>query len=370
MLDGWLNWWWISVAVTVVAGLLLARPIAIHRRRAHAEHDCPKGEMYHLDAAGALTLRAVLARMRSSVKELDRVALRQRLQAVRSALDTLFLDIPIASRCVTVDAAGVAAEWVVAKGANPDWRMLYIHGGAFCSGSPLSHRTLTNRLSEITGCAVLAIDYRLLPEHPLMAAIVDCRSAYDWLLAHSCEGHSAAAQRLYIAGDSAGGNLTLSLLQWLRDTGRRLPDAAIALSPITDAALLSASIQYNYKSDHVLRPLFSLLKRIPWPLYWFATLLATRMSTSNPLLSPLLGRLDGLPPTLVQVSDSEMLLDDARRYVNKATAAGSPVSLQCWEGMPHVWQIFHPTLPSATRALDEIGHFCAQYPGSPRGALD
>jgi len=73
-LDGWLNWWWISVAVTVVAGLLLARPIAIHRRRAHAEHDCPKGEMYHLDAAGALTLRAVLARMRSSVKELDRVA--------------------------------------------------------------------------------------------------------------------------------------------------------------------------------------------------------------------------------------------------------------------------------------------------------
>jgi acetyl esterase/lipase len=269
-----------------------------------------------------------------------------------------------------VDAAGVSAEWVVANGTNPDWRMLYIHGGAFCSGSPLSHRTLTNRLSEVTGCAVLAIDYRLFPEHRLMAAILDCRTAYDWLLAHSCEGNLAPAQRLYVAGDSAGGNLTLSLLQWLRDSGRRLPDAAVALSPITDAGLLSASIQYNYKSDPVLRPLFSLLKRIPWPLYWFMTLLATRMSTSNPLLSPLLGRLEGLPPTLVQVSDSEMLLDDGRRYVNKATVAGSLASLQCWEGMPHVWQIFHPTLPSATRALDEIGRFCAQYPGSSRGAPD
>ena len=363
-----LSGWWVAVAV--VAAFLLVRPIAVHRRSAHVEYDCPRGEMYPLDAAGAATLRAILARTRGAVQELNRVPLRQRLQAVRSALDTLFVDVPIASQFETVDAAGVSAEWVVAKGANPDWRMLYIHGGAFCSGSPLSHRTLTNRLSEITGCAVLAIDYRLLPEHRLMAAIVDCRSAYDWLLAHSCEGHSVPAQRLYIAGDSAGGSLSLSLLQWLRDTDRRLPDAAVALSPITDAALLSASIQYNYQSDLVLRPLFSVLKRIPWSLYWFAILLATRMSISNPLLSPLMGRLDGLPPTLIQVSDSEMLLDDARRYVNKATAAGSPASLQCWEGMPHVWQIFHPTLPSATRALDEIGHFCAQHPGSPRGALD
>lgn len=318
--------------------------------------------MYHLDAAGAVALRAVLARTRGALKELNRVPMQQRLQAMRSALDTLFLNMPIASQCQTVNAAGVSAEWVVAKGTNPEWRMLYIHGGAFCSGSPLSHRTLTNRLSETTGCAVLAIDYRLLPEHQLMAAIVDCRTAYDWLLAHSCEGHLAPAQRLYIAGDSAGGNLSLSLLQWLRDTDRRLPDAAIALSPITDAALLSASIQYNYQSDFVLRPLFSVLKRIPWSLYWFAILLATRMSVSNPLLSPLMGRLDGLPPTLVQVSDSEMLLDDARRYVNKANAAGSPAWLQCWEGMPHVWQIFHPLLPSATHALDEIGRFCAQYP--------
>tara|TARA_B100000780_G_scaffold193711_1_gene136551 strand:+ start:21131 stop:22231 length:1101 start_codon:yes stop_codon:yes gene_type:complete len=366
MLNGWL----IGVAFAIAAGFLLARPMAVHRRSTQVEHDRPNGQIYHLDPACAVALRSILARTRSSVKTLDRVPLRQRLQAMRSFLDTLFSDIPIASSCATVDAAGVSAEWVVAKGTNPDWRMLYIHGGAFCSGSPLSHRTLTNRLSEVTGCTVLAIDYRLFPEHRLMAAILDCRTAYDWLLAHSCEGRSAPAQRLYIAGDSAGGNLTLSLLQWLRDSGRRLPDAAVALSPITDAALLSASIHYNYKSDPVLRPLFSLLKPIPWPFYWFITLLATRMSTSNPLLSPLLGRLDGLPPTLVQVSDSEMLLDDARRYVNKATAAGFPASLQCWEGMPHVWQIFHPTLPSATRALDEIGRFCAQYPSLPRGAPD
>jgi acetyl esterase/lipase len=233
--------------------------------------------------------------------------------------------------------------------------VLYLHGGAFIAGSPNSHRTLTSRFSAETGTAVLAIDYRLMPENRRARGIDDCKTAYRWILAHGPNG-LAAPRRLYISGDSAGGNLSLVLSGWIRDAGLRAPDAVIALSPLTDSSYSSPSLSRNMKTDTMLGPLFGSLTKIPRPLLAWLYLLETRFRPVSPV-SPLRGDLSKLPPTLIQASAAEMLLDDARRYVNKARAAGSPARLQTWPGLLHVWQIFNPEVPEAMEAFRKIGEF-------------
>ena len=312
---------------------------------------------------------AVVASLGGVKRALQGTPLRERTAVLRRYLDEVFADRTFDARFVPADACGVPAEWVLAPGADPARRTLYIHGGAFMMGSPRSHRTLTTRFSELTGGAVLAIDYRLMPEHPRRACIDDCRTAYRWLLAHGPDG-AAPAQAIFVAGDSAGGNLTLSLLAWTRDTGLRAPDAVVALSPLTDATLASPSVRANVHSDAMLGPLFGKLARVPsWLLLW-AGWLQTRINPSDPLVSPVRGDLSRMPPVLAQASEVEMLRDDARRYVNKARAAGSPVRLQTWNHMVHVWQIFNPELTEAREALAEIGRFIAEAapPGASRRA--
>jgi acetyl esterase/lipase len=257
---------------------------------------------------------------------------------------------------VPVDADGVPAEWVLAPGADPTRRVLYIHGGAFIAGSPNSHRTVTSRFSEIANAAVLAIDYRLMPENPRSSCIEDCKTAYRWIMANGPEGPGIAS-RLYISGDSAGGNLSLVLSQWIRDENLSKPDAVVALSPLTDSTYSGPSIRRNMESDKMLGPMFGALLKIPKSVLAWIFLLENRMRPSNPLVSPVHGNLANLPPTLVQVSEAEMLLDDARRYVNKARSFGSPARLQVWPGLLHVWQIFHPEVPEAREAFDRIGEF-------------
>jgi len=282
--------------------------------------------------------------------------MRQRNAVLRRYMDELFADRVLDVRLQPADCGGVPAEWVLAPGADPQRRLLYIHGGAFMMGSPRSHRTLTSQLSALTGGAVLAIDYRLMPEHPRQAGIDDCRAAYRWLLDHGPDG-LLPARALFVAGDSAGGNLTLSLIQWVRDAGLRAPDAAVALSPLTDATLASPSLRANLHSDAMLGPLFGPMARVPqWLLLWIG-LLQTRIRPCDPRVSPLRGDLTKLPPVLLQASEVEMLFDDSRRYVNRAQAAGSPARLQRWNHMVHVWQIFNPELPEAEEALAEIGKF-------------
>ncbi len=281
---------------------------------------------------------------------------RQRIAVLRRYMDTLFDSDQLTAQFTPVDAAGVPAEWVQASGVDSSRRLLYIHGGAFCMGSPRSHRRLTAKFSELANAAVLAIDYRLMPEHPRLAGIEDCRTAYRWMLDNGPDGASAASA-LFVAGDSAGGNLTLSLLAWIRDQGLRAPNAAVALSPATDGTLGSPSLKSNQPTDPMLGPLFKALTRIPRPLLLWGTWLQTRVRPCDPVVSPVFGDLAGLPPLLVQASEMEMLRDDSRRYVNKALAASSPVTLQTWEHMVHVWQMFHPELPEGRQALAEIGKF-------------
>jgi acetyl esterase/lipase len=345
------------IVIAAVAGGALWAVAAFRLRGADlSAYDKPTGERMSGNAPPSVELGAVVASLGGIRGLLQGVPMRQRNAVLRKYLDSLFAERELGVRFTPADAGGVPAEWVLAPGADAQRRTLYIHGGAFMMGSPRSHRTLTARFSKMTGGAVLAIDYRLMPEHPRRAGIDDCRSAYRWLLANGPEG-AAPAQVVFVAGDSAGGNLTLSLINWVRDQGHRAPDAAVALSPLTDATLASPSLRNNVASDLMLGPLFGKLAKVPnWLLLWLGVL-QTRINPSDPLVSPLRADLSRLPPVLVQASEVEMLYDDARRWVNKAQAAGSPARLQSWNHMVHVWQIFNPEMPEAERALAEIGRF-------------
>lgn len=278
------------------------------------------------------------------------------LKAARKAFDAISDGFEFESDFLPADAGGVPAEWVIADGADTSRRVLYIHGGGFVVGSPKSHRAITSKFARITGCAVLAIDYRLMPEHHYRDCIEDCRTAYRWILENGPDG-PGEIERLYVGGDSAGGNLTLSLAAWIRDRGLRAPEAVVAMSPLTDVTFSGASVVANLDSDIMLKPFLKPLTKLPqfvksWYVFW-----TYRVRPSNPVVSPLLGDLSDLPPTLVQASEAEMLLDDARRYVCKAHASGSPARLQTWSDMVHIWQIFDAVLPQAVEAWDEIDRF-------------
>jgi len=279
-----------------------------------------------------------------------------RLTEARTIVDGISDDRDYISEFFPVDAGGVPAEWVVAPGANPERRVLYIHGGGFIMGSPKSHRTITSKFSEITGCSVLAIDYRLMPKFKHTDCVDDCRAAYQWILDNGPDG-TGKIRQLFIGGDSAGGNLALSLAAWVRDNGLRAPEALIVMSPLTDITFSGASVRENVSTDVMLKPIMKALNRLPqfiksWWVVW-----TYRVRPGNPVASPLLGDLSNLPPTLVQASGTEMLLDDARRYVYKAHASGSPIKLQIWNNVVHVWQIFDPHLPQAGEAWQEVGKF-------------
>lgn len=258
------------------------------------------------------------------------------------------------------DGLSVPGEWTIVKGADPTKRLLYIHGGAFMLGSPISHRPIITNIAKRTGCVVFAPDYRLMPENRRKTSVLDCRAAYQWVLENGPDGPSTT-DKISVAGDSAGGNLTLCLVNWLRDVGHRMPDAVVALSPATDSTASGPSIRGNLKTDHMLRRLATPMLKVPhWLLMWimWAT---TRIIPSSTLISPLHDDLAGLPPTLIHASTAEILYDDAKRYTNKAVAQGSPVKLQSWAHLCHVWQAFDEMLPEATHAFDEIAVFMKQH---------
>ena len=294
-------------------------------------------------------------------QETRRGPLSQRIAAVREGLDSFGGNMErdpdeLGVRLQELDVEGVSAEWVLAPDSDPDRRLLYLHGGAFFVGSRLSHRPLTAELAKRTGLSVLVIDYRLLPEHKRRDGIIDCQNAYRWILKNG-PGAAGAPTEVFVAGDSAGGNLTLMLTWWIRDQQLRQVDGAVALSPATDSTFQSPSLRTNVSTDPMLGPDLGRLMKLPRWLLLGLTAIAARMSPRNPLISPFHADLSKLPPTLVHASECEMLFDDARRYVHKAKSEGSPVLLQTWPGMVHVWQFFHHTLPEASEALDKITEF-------------
>lgn len=310
------------------------------------------------------------AKVLDSVRDLARAVEQERgraqLYRMREAMDSMGEQADLTGVDVTsVTIEGRPAEWVTASGRASVGRLLYIHGGAFTMGSPLSHRTITSELARRTGLSVLAVDYRLMPEHSRMAGIEDCRNAYRWMLNNGPRGTEPAGL-VFVAGDSAGGNLTLTLIAWLRDQVRagegelRQVDGAIALSPLTDATFGSPSMHYNVKTDPLLGAMAKQILQVPRPLMLWLSWLQNRIRPSDPRVSPARGDLSDLPPVLVQASEAEILIDDARRYANKARDAGSPVEIETWHGMVHVWPAFGPGLPETGQAFDRMETFVSR----------
>jgi acetyl esterase/lipase len=254
-----------------------------------------------------------------------------------------------------VDVHGIPAEWVLAKGADPAIRLLYIHGGAFMVGSPKSHRFLSSELSKRTGASVLSIDYRMMPEFKIIHSHEDARTAYEWILLNGPDG-SSEAKSLFVAGDSAGGNLTLAVIAWAKNNGLRAADGAIAFAPLTDASLSSPTWKDNLQTDPFLGPSLGPALKIPGIVRAIFGKIHAGRHNHHPETSPLFGHLGGLPPTLIQVSKHEMLYGDAQRYHNKALAEGGDVTLQVWPRLVHVFQGFSE-LPEAHDALDRAAEF-------------
>ncbi|PSF10720.1 alpha/beta hydrolase [Marinobacter fuscus] len=340
---------WILLAV--IAVIVLAT-LVLFRVQNLSQYD---GQSWRIhEVTPAPSHQEVLERIRDMGRSSKGLKGKARLMALRNHLDSLGATLDIKSQIRAVDCP--KGEWVIAPGADSRRRVLYIHGGAWAAGSPRSHRAITDRFSQLANAAVFAVDYRLMPEHRFMEGLEDCRQAYRWLLENGPDGQQSA-EFMVVAGDSAGGSHTLSLLAWIRDNGLRQADAAIALSPSTDLTLRAPSNRENIPTDPLLGPVFGGLSKIPLPILWWGTLAAFRISPTNPVASPLLGNLHNLPPTLIHASTSEMLLDNAARYAAKAQAADSPVTLHTWQNMVHVWHIFTPLLAEADQAFEDIKTF-------------
>lgn len=243
-----------------------------------------------------------------------------------------------------VDANGVAAEWVTRTGLRvANKTLLYLHGGAYAVGSPELYRVLTWRLAEAACCRVLVIDYRLAPEHPYPAAVEDALSSYRWLLEQGHEGRDIA-----LAGDSAGGNLLLVLLQRLQQEGLPMPAAGICYSPWTDLTASGASVQLNARRDPMLPA---------QGLRHAAESYAPGVDHRQPLLSPLFADMHGWPPLDIHVGSTEILLDDATRLADRVRSAGVHADLRIWPAQPHVFPLFARFLPEGREAIAGSGRF-------------
>lgn len=251
-----------------------------------------------------------------------------------------------------VQVGELACEWLLAEGCNPKRRLLYIHGGSWMAGSSSSHRPLIARLAKLTGCAVLAINYRLAPEFPFPAGLEDAIHAFQWLHSNGPDGESPA-DALFIAGDSAGGNISLATTLALKQGGKVMPNACVVFSPATDLNYERPVVTERAGRDPILAA-----AALP---YIVANYLQERAGPKDPLVSPILGDLSDFPPTLLQVGEAEILFDDGVRFVQAAQAQGSPVELSQWPDMPHVFQGFAPFLPEANQALAEVQAFINRY---------
>jgi acetyl esterase/lipase len=257
---------------------------------------------------------------------------------------------PEGTMVIPVDAGGVRAEWVVADDAAPDRRLLYLHGGGYVFCRPATHRDLAGRLSKAAQVAVLVLDYRLAPEHPYPAAVDDALAALRWIGGNGPDG-PAPASATFVAGDSAGGGLTLATLIGARDGSVRMPDAAVTLSAWADLACTGNTMLTRAAVDPMVTA--AVLQRM----------LREYLQGGNPaqpLASPLYADLRGLPPLLMQVGDAEVLLDDTLGVAEKAKAAGVDVTVEVYPEMIHVFQFFAPVLPEGQQAIDRIGAFLKQ----------
>jgi phosphinothricin tripeptide acetyl hydrolase len=250
------------------------------------------------------------------------------------------------------DADGVKAEWLQFKDRESHTVIFYLHGGGYIIGSPDSHRHMVAAICEAADAAALIVDYRLAPENPFPAAVNDAITAYKWLL-----DQGTSPQQIVIAGDSAGGGLTIATLVSLRDEGIALPAAAVCISPWVDLTNSAESYKTKAESDPMLKKA---------RLDLFAQSYLQGQMPAIPLASPVFADLEGLPPILIQVGTDEVLFDDAKNLEDRARKAGLDVTLQVWDDMIHVWHYFFPVLTDGREAIARIGEFVKAKIGQKR----
>jgi len=287
------------------------------------------------DAIGRVMLVPALRLMRAQMRLIsDPMHLREMAARV-DALGTREKDVRIDG----VMAGTASADWVDVKGLRHDRVVLYLHGGAFIAETPRFHGALLARICREAHARGLMLNYRLSPENPYPAALDDCMAAYRWLLDQGVD-----AGRIIVAGDSAGGNLTLALLLRARDEGLPPPAGAVALSPIADFTFSGDSVRRNDGVDDMFSAdrMGGLV-----PVYLPQPGLRT-----HPHVSPVFGDFAGMPPLLLIVGSTELLLDDSVRVAHRCPSA----QLLVWNAMPHVFPGFD-FLPEAREATQRIGRF-------------
>jgi len=244
----------------------------------------------------------------------------------------------------TLEVSGVPAARLIPDDAINNQVLLYLHGGGYVIGSKESHRKIASRIAVAARCRALIIDYRLAPENKFPAAVEDAVTSYRWLLSKGYD-----SERIVVAGDSAGGGLTVATLVSLRDSGDPLPAAAMLLSPWADLGVTGESIKTAGWRD----PLLCARGLNKW-----AAMYLGRTDSRDPLASPIYADLKGLPPFYIQAGTCEILLDDARRLAERAEEDGVSVELDIWEGMFHGWHLFSPLVPESNAAIERLGKVC------------
>ncbi|MFN2377798.1 MAG: alpha/beta hydrolase [Candidatus Binatia bacterium] len=263
------------------------------------------------------------------------------LRAFFEAMASTF-PVPDGVKCTPAQMGGVPGEWIEMPGASADRVVLYLHGGGYVIGSLNTHRSLVARIARESRARCFSLDYRLAPEHAYPAAVEDAVAAYRGLVASGI-----APERIVVAGDSAGGGLTLATLLSLRDAGDTLPAAAVCLSPWADLEGTGGS----HADPDIHDPMVNL------PGLQLMGQMYAGTSVRDPLASPLHADFRGLPPLYILVGTREMLLDDSLRVADKARAAGVPVLLEKGLGLIHVWPMFGDDVPEAAEAVKNIGAF-------------
>jgi monoterpene epsilon-lactone hydrolase len=272
--------------------------------------------------------------------------LKNRVKESRKGLDVLasLIKLPKDMIIEEVNIDGMNAAWISVPSCTPDNVVLYLHGGGYISGSLISHQDLAMRISRAARIRVFLIEYRLAPEHPFPAALEDAINAYKWLI----NDQKINPKKIVIAGDSAGGGLTLVTLIKLRDENITLPAAGACLSPWTDLALTGESFKRNVKIDPFLKD---------YDIFFMARQYVGYDDPKNPYISPLYADLHDLPPILMHVGTNELIQDDTTRFAEKAKKAGVDVTLEVFDGMIHVFQAFSAWAPEGQEAIDKIGEY-------------
>jgi epsilon-lactone hydrolase len=247
-----------------------------------------------------------------------------------------------------VEAGGVPAEWSIVPGSDPSRVLMFFHGGGYCSGSIVSHRRMVTEAGRAAKIRTLAVAYRLAPEHQFPAAFDDALSAWRFLRAQGI-----AAQHIAVGGDSAGGGLTIALINRLRELNEDPPGCAWLCSPWTDLTMSGATLASKDTVDPLIHKGY--LEELA------VAYVPAGMDQKDPRISPLFSDLEGFPPVLVQVGSAETLLADATRFATAAGAADVAVTLEIWPHMTHAWHMWNAHLDAGRRALASAGAFFRRH---------